>query len=80
LWGSGAVIHERFSKSSARICTSRGESDGETATFGGYRNVDGEVVAFRTTIRDALGPATIEVRDVKFNGPIPATAFEPATK
>jgi CubicO group peptidase (beta-lactamase class C family) len=51
------------------------ETNSQTATFGDYRNVDGEFVPFRTTIRDALGEATIEVRDVRFNGSIPPTAF-----
>ncbi len=37
-------------------------------------------VAFRTTIHDALGEATIEVTDVQFNGAIPAAAFGPAMK
>jgi hypothetical protein len=37
-------------------------------------------VAFRTTIRDALGETTVEVRDVQFNGTIPPAAFGPATK
>jgi outer membrane lipoprotein-sorting protein len=47
----------------------------ETATFGDHRNVDGEFVPFRTTIRDALGEMTIEVSDVEFNGSIAPTAF-----
>jgi CubicO group peptidase (beta-lactamase class C family) len=47
----------------------------ETATFGDFRKIDGEIVPFRTTIRDALGQATIEVRDVRFNVSIPPSAF-----
>jgi outer membrane lipoprotein-sorting protein len=51
------------------------ETKSETATFGDHRNVDGEFVPFRTTIRDALGEMTIEVSDVQFNGSIAPTAF-----
>ena len=51
------------------------ETKSETATFGDHRNVDGEFVPFRTTIRDALGEMTIEVNDVQFNGSIAPTAF-----
>jgi hypothetical protein len=56
------------------------QSDGETLTFGDYRNIDGEFMPFRTTIRDALGEATIEVSDVRFNGAISPAAFGPAPK
>jgi hypothetical protein len=51
------------------------EIDGETTTFHDYRNVDGEVVPFRTTIHDALGETTIEVTDIHFNVAIPPAAF-----
>jgi CubicO group peptidase (beta-lactamase class C family) len=47
----------------------------ETATFGDFRNIDGEIVPFHTTIHDALGEATIAVRDVRFNVSTPPTAF-----
>jgi hypothetical protein len=42
------------------------QSEGQTAVFGDHRNIDGEVVPFRTTIHDALGEATVEVQEVKF--------------
>ena len=51
------------------------ETKRETATFGDYRNIDGELVPFRTTIRDALGEATIEFKEVRFNIEIPPAAF-----
>jgi outer membrane lipoprotein-sorting protein len=54
------------------------ESKSETATCGDYRNIDGELVPFRTTIRDALGEATIEVTEVRFNIEIQPKAFSAA--
>jgi hypothetical protein len=51
------------------------ETKGETAAFADFRNVDGEIVPFRTTIHDALGESTIEVGDVQFNAAIPPQAF-----
>jgi CubicO group peptidase (beta-lactamase class C family) len=42
------------------------QTEGETAVFGDHRNIDGEIVPFRTTIHDALGEATVEVQEVKF--------------
>jgi hypothetical protein len=56
------------------------ESDGETATFADYRDVDGERIPFRTTISDSLGETTIAVDSVRFNAPIRETAFTAATK
>ncbi len=53
------------------------ECAGETAVYGNYRNVDGEIVPFRTTIHDALGESTIEVKDVQFNTEVPRGAFAP---
>ena len=68
--------------SSSRLYVSQGtalivqrESDGETVTFVDYRDVDGERIPFRTTINDSLGEATIAVDSVRFNVPIPETAF-----
>jgi hypothetical protein len=45
------------------------------ATFGDYRNVDGEFVPCRTTVRDSLGETTVEVREVRFNEEMPPGAF-----
>jgi hypothetical protein len=42
------------------------EKEGETATFDDYRNVDGELIPFRTTIEDNLGTSTILVDSVRF--------------
>ncbi len=51
------------------------KSEGETATFDDYRDVDGELVPFHTTIHDALGETTIDVTSVRFNGIVPDSAF-----
>src|SRR5262249_15597304 len=53
------------------------QTEGETAEFSDHRNIDGEVVPYRTTIHDALGEATIEVQDVKFNVELPPGSFAP---
>jgi hypothetical protein len=46
--------------------------------FGDHRNIDGELVPFRTTVHDALGESTIVVQDVRFNTAISPHAFGPA--
>ncbi len=53
----------------------RRETTSETMTFDDYRNVDGELVPFRTTVGDPLGETTIKVSDVQFNTEIPPAAF-----
>jgi CubicO group peptidase (beta-lactamase class C family) len=53
------------------------EKDGETIAFEDYRNVDGEIVPFRSTIEDALGTSTIVVDSVRFNVPIDDAVFSP---
>jgi hypothetical protein len=70
---SGAPVLLYVSSRTALI-VQRGTKS-ETTVFSDYRNVNGELVPFRTTIRDALGEATIEVRSVRFNGAIPPAAF-----
>jgi len=55
------------------------ESEGEVATFDDYRNVDGEMVPFHTTIHDGLGTSTIFVQSVKFNVPIGEAMFKPTS-
>jgi CubicO group peptidase (beta-lactamase class C family) len=55
------------------------ESEGEVATFDDYRNVDGEMVPFHTTIHDGLGTSTIVVQWVKFNVPIGDGTFKPSS-
>jgi len=69
--GSPSRLH--VSKQTALIV--RRESDGESATFADYREIDGERVPFHTTISDALGETTIAVDSVRFNVAIPETAF-----
>jgi CubicO group peptidase (beta-lactamase class C family) len=53
------------------------ESEGEKDSFDDYRNVDGEMVPFRTTIADALGTTTITVDSVRFNVTIDDAVFSP---
>jgi len=43
------------------------EKEGEKATYADYRNVDGEMVPFRTTIEDNLGTSTITIESIRFN-------------
>jgi len=53
------------------------EKEGETIAFDDYRNIDGELVAFRSTIEDALGTSTIVIDSVRFNVPIDDATFNP---
>jgi len=43
------------------------EKEGEKATFADYRNVDGEMLPFHTTIEDNLGTSTITIESIRFN-------------
>ena len=43
------------------------EKEGETIAYADYRNIDGELVPFRSTIEDNLGTSTIVVDSVRFN-------------
>ena len=54
------------------------ETDGDTTSFSDYRDVDGELLPFHTSIHDSLGETTIDVISVRFNVNIPDTAFRPA--
>ncbi|MFL5357433.1 serine hydrolase [Archangium sp.] len=72
--GSTVVLHV-----SARTgLVLRREANGESTTYEDYRNVDGEVVPFRTTARGALGEVTTQVQEVRFNVDLPDTAFTAA--
>jgi CubicO group peptidase (beta-lactamase class C family) len=51
------------------------EAPGEVTTFDDYRAVDGEQIAFRTTIDDALGETSIAVTSAAFNVAIPDAVF-----
>ena len=51
------------------------EKDGETIAFDDYRNIDGEMVPFRSTIEDALGTSTIVVESIRFNVPLDDATF-----
>ena len=54
------------------------ESDGVTTSFDDYRDVDGELVPFHTTIHDSLGETTVDVISVRFNVNIPDAVFQPS--
>ena len=56
------------------------EMDGDTASFEDYRDVDGELVPFHSTVHDSLGETTIEVKSVRFNAMIPDAAFRAAKR
>jgi len=56
------------------------ETQGESVTFDDYRAVDGERIAFHSTIEDALGETTIDVEDVRFNTDIPDATFAAAER
>jgi hypothetical protein len=48
----------------------------QTQTFSDYRNVDGVIVAFKTTSSNvANGDITMRVLDVKFDADIPDAVF-----
>ncbi len=40
-----------------------------------FRNVDGWVLPFRTVVKDELGESEVTVREVRFDRPVPETAF-----
>jgi outer membrane lipoprotein-sorting protein len=56
------------------------EAQGESVTFDDYRPVDGEGVAFHSTIEDALGETTIDIEDVRFNADIADATFAAAAR
>jgi CubicO group peptidase (beta-lactamase class C family) len=69
--GSPVILHV-----SARTALVLERQDGgDTSIFSDYRNVDGEVMPFRTTIHDALGESTVDVQEVRFNGRTPPGEF-----
>jgi CubicO group peptidase (beta-lactamase class C family) len=53
------------------------DADGKTTTFGDYRDVDGELVAFRATTQEALGEIVVEVKQARFGVEVPPGAFAP---
>jgi CubicO group peptidase (beta-lactamase class C family) len=53
------------------------EKNGETISFDDYRNIDGELVPFRSTIEDALGTSTIVIDSIRFNVPLDDATFSP---
>ena len=53
------------------------EAEGKVATFSDYRDVDGELVPFRTTSQEDLGEIVVDVKQVRFNVDLPAAAFGP---
>ncbi|MEA2416120.1 MAG: hypothetical protein QOI58_2777 [Thermoanaerobaculia bacterium] len=53
------------------------EKEGETIAYDDYRNIDGEMIPFRSTIEDNLGTSTIVVDSVRFNVPFEDAVFSP---
>jgi CubicO group peptidase (beta-lactamase class C family) len=53
------------------------EKEGETISFDDYRNIDGELVPFHSTIEDALGTSTIAIDSIRFNVPLDDALFNP---
>lgn len=73
----GATSRLRISQRTSLIL--QRESGADTTSFDDYRDVDGELVPFHSTIHDSLGETTIDVISVRFNVTIPDAAFQPAT-
>jgi hypothetical protein len=57
----------------------RRDEGAETSTFGDFRRVDGEIVPHRTTVEEALGTVTIEVKQVCFGVEFPPETFRAIT-
>ncbi|HEV7426292.1 MAG TPA: serine hydrolase [Thermoanaerobaculia bacterium] len=72
---TGDATQLRVSRKTALV-TGR-EKEGERISFDDYRNVDGELVPFRSTIEDALGTSTIVIDSVRFNVPFDDGVFSP---
>jgi CubicO group peptidase (beta-lactamase class C family) len=53
------------------------EKEGETISFDDYRNIDGELVPFRSTIEDNLGTSTVVIDSIRFNVPLDDATFSP---
>jgi CubicO group peptidase (beta-lactamase class C family) len=72
----GAAVVWHVSKRTGRLLQT--ESEGKVATFTDYREVDGELVPFRTTSQEDLGEIVVDVKQVRFNVDLPAGAFGPS--
>jgi CubicO group peptidase (beta-lactamase class C family) len=71
----GPPVAWQVSTRTARVL--RIDAAGKTTTFSDYRDVDGELVPFRTTSQEDLGEVVVEVTQVRFNVDVPAGAFGP---
>ena len=71
----GGVVAWHVSKRTGRLLQT--EAEGKVATFSDYRDVDGELVPFRTTSQEDLGEIVVDVKQVRFNVDLPAAAFGP---
>lgn len=56
------------------------EKEGETIAYDDYRNVDGEMISFHSTIEDNLGTSTIVIDSIRFNVPLDDDVFSPRGK
>jgi hypothetical protein len=72
----GPAVAWHVSKRTGRLL--QAEGGGKTTTFLDYRDVDGELVAFRTESQEDLGAVVVDVKQVRFNVDLPAGAFRPA--
>jgi outer membrane lipoprotein-sorting protein len=71
----GAPVTWHVSRGTGRLLQT--ESAGKITTFTDYRDVDGELVAYRTTTQEPLGEVVVDVKQVRFNVDLPAGAFGP---
>jgi hypothetical protein len=72
---SGPPLYQFVSARTSLIL--KEQTEGETIVFDDHRNVDGEILPFRTTIQDALGETTVVVRSISFDVDIPPDSFAP---
>ncbi len=68
-----------FTVSARTYLIVRKSSAGADETYSDFRNVGGVVRPFHVAIEDELGESDVVVSDVRFDAPIPATAFAPRT-
>jgi hypothetical protein len=71
----GPAVAWHVSQRTGRLL--RAEGGGKTITFRDYREVDGELVPFRTETREALGEVVVDVTQVRFNVDLPEGTFGP---
>jgi hypothetical protein len=73
----GSGDSTRYAVSARSFLIVRKSGAGTVETYSDFRNVGGVVRPFRTTIADELGESEVVVREIRFDAPLPAAAFEP---